>query len=130
MVISFSDKLEGMIKASVVQQKLSRLEVGLDFYIDQMSPAQAAKKQAEAERIRRALKSLRTSSGTARSKQEHARLAKFHPSDISDTQTFLRSGTVTGLMMRVVSALRSSMHVTDHDLLSAMLTCACRLLYW
>ena len=119
-----------MIKASGVQQKLSRLEVGLDFYMDQMSPAQAAKKQAETEHIRRALKSLHTSSGAARRKQEHARLAKFHPSDISDTQTFLSSGTVTGLMTRVVSALRSSRPVTDHDLLSAMLMHAGRLLYW
>ena len=127
--ISFSDKLEEVIKASGVQQKLLRLELGIDFLLQSMSAAEAARKQLDANRVLKTLQALHKSASTAQSKDDYGRLADFHPVDLADTKTVLTSGTVTGLLTSVITALRSSRPVTDSELLKAVLSCAGRLLY-
>ena len=129
-IISFSDKLEEVIKASGVQQKLLRLELGIDFLLQSMSAAEAVRQQLDANRVLKTLQVLRKSASAARSKDERGRLADFHPVDLADTKTFLTSGTVTDLLTCMVTALRSSRPVTDRELLMAVLSCAGRLLYW
>ena len=42
-IISFTDKMEEVIKASGVQQKLVRLELAVDFLLDSMSAAEVAR---------------------------------------------------------------------------------------
>ena len=110
-IISFSDKLEEVIKASGVQQKLLRLELGIDFLLQSMSAAEEARQQLDANRVLKTLQALRKSArSAARSKDERGRLADFHPVDLADTKTFLTSGTVTDLLTSVVTAQKKVKH--------------------
>ena len=125
-VIAFSDSLEGVIKAAGVQQKLSWLALGLDFYQYSMSARDEVSKSAEVQRVKDTLTKLKSSAGISRRRQEKERLADFKPPPV---EKFMTSGVVTATHKRTVTTLQALRPVPPSKLGETMLISAGRLLY-